>query len=416
VHRIAYVTARYPPMRSSGTYRVEAMIKHLPESGFDLQPVTIPDAWMRQQSGRDLPPVDDPRVLQPDGKFDGLIRLLADVPVARRVLREALVPDILAPWSRAVTEGLIDTLRGAEAVYATGPPFSALMLGDDLARELGVPIVQEVRDPPSFNRRLVGRSRSWKKRMLKFESSYLPAADVVVAVTPGSRRRLLELHPDIDPQRCVVVMNGYPDIEPDPTKSRRRPDQFTVTYVGSFQGGAGSRKESLFTPAAVLPALDGLGRVSLRVVGPATEEQKRTISETEGGQLVTFTGLVDRATAVAEVAAADVALVLAESEDWWIGRKVFEYLAFAKRILALVPESGDTAELLKSHSKAVVVEPGAENQIRMAVEKLYDDWAKGLPPPADDVEGVQTDQRCAQQIAEVLRNLLSSRQASSRKD
>ena len=415
IRRVAYVTARYPPMRSSGTYRVEAVVEHLPSHGFELVPITIPNAWMAQQSGHDPGPVTDPRVIQPEGELDNVIRLISRIPGLRRVLREALVPDILVMWARSTTPKLLPLLDEVDAVYATGPPFSALILANELAASLDLPVIQEVRDPPSFNRRLVGRSRAWHKRMLRFERRTLLAADMIITVTDGTRRRLLELHSGLSPERCVVITNGYPEIEPDLGASGRQSDRFTVAYVGSFQGGTGSRKDSLFNPAIVLPALRDLEDASLRVVGPVTPEQRDLISAVEGGRLVTFTGLVERETALAEVAAADVALVIAEFEDWWIGRKVFEYLAFAKRILAIVPEAGDTAKLLKTHPKAVVVEPGAKLALRDALQRMYDDWVRGVPAPSDSWRPVQSDRSCVAEIAGVLHGIIDGRQASMRK-
>ena len=410
------MTARYPPMRSSGTYRVEAVLEHLPGHGLDIAPITIPGKWMTQQAGRDVESVKDASVVQPEGFLDGTIRLASRVPLLRRLLREALMPDILVVWANTTAKKIIPHLGEVDAIYTTGPPFSALVLASDLGSTLGVPVVQEVRDPPSFNRRLVGRSRSWKKRMLRFERRYLASGDLVVTVTEGTRRRLLELHPQLSPDRVMVITNGYPEMELDISASGRRSDEFTITYVGSFQGGTGSRKDSLFNPAIVLPALAELEHASLRVVGPVTREQRAQISSSEGGHLVTFTGIVDRATALAEVAAADAALVIAEFEDWWIGRKVFEYLAYARRILAIVPKSGDTASLLRSHGKSVVVEPGNEVDLRDSLHEMYDDWVNGVAAPTRSGSFVQSDRSCVTEIAAVLHDVIDEAQMSMRKD
>jgi hypothetical protein len=131
---------------------------------------------------------------------------------------------------------------------------------------------------------------------------------------------------------------------------------------------------------------------------------------------VTFTGIVDRATALAEVAAADAALVIAEFEDWWIGRKVFEYLAYARRILAIVPKTGDTASLLRSHGKSVVVEPGNEVDLRDSLHVMYDDWVNGVAAPTRSGSFVQSDRSCVAEIAAVLHEVIDEAQMSIRKD
>jgi glycosyltransferase involved in cell wall biosynthesis len=409
VDRIAYVTARFPPMQTSGTYRVEAVLRHLPAHGFEVASVTIPNAWMEQQAGRVFSPIVDPAVKQPQSRLDPVVRAVASVPLVRKGLREALVPDVLAPWARSVAPALLDSMRGVRLVYATSPPFSAMILAHRLARALGVPCVQEIRDPPSFNRRLRGRSKAWVRRMFEFERTYLIDADAVITVTEGTRSRLLELHPDLSPDRCFVVTNGYPEIEPDPSLSGRDPRTFTITYVGSFQGGTKGREDSIFNPAAVLPALSSLpnGRTQLRIVGPVTPAQRQMIEESRGGDRVEFVGVVDREHAVAELAASDVALILAENDEWWIGRKVFEAIAFAPRILALVPTEGDASRLLHAHGKATIVGPDEAGRIVGIVGQLYDEWASTpSSPTARDPVDIQTDRSCVEQIAHVLRGTL----------
>jgi len=406
--RVAYVSSRYPPMRSSGTYRVEAMLRHLPEHGFDLIPVTLPDEWIRQQSGDRSLGLDDQRVHQPSGWLDGAVRGISRVPLARRVLREAIVPDVLGIWARTASAEL-DSNVEIDLVYSTGPPFSALVLADRIARRHGVPLVHEVRDPPSFNRRLATRSRWWKGRMRAFERRFLGSADAVITVTSGTRRRLLEIHPDFEPERIFVVTNGHPDIVPDISRAGRDPEKFTISYVGSFQGGTRARRASAFNPAILLPALRRLDShdVALRVVGPVTEEQRRHIAREPGGDLVQFTGLVSREDAIAEMAAADVSLVLAEDEDWWIGRKVFESMAFSRRTLALVPESGDTAALLRRNSKASVVEPWDGPGIARAVHRLHDEWVKGEIRASEVDHAVQSDRSCVTEVAAILRSVMA---------
>ena len=130
-----------------------------------------------------------------------------------------------------------------------------------------------------------------------------------------------------------------------------------------------------------------------------------------------FVGVVDRRHAIAEVAATDVALILAEDDEWWIGRKVFESLAFAPRVLALVPTEGDTSRLLRAQEKAIIVGHNEVDRLEEILAGLYSEWASATQAATsrEPEIGVQTDRSCVEQIAEVLRSILqrSSGQSES---
>lgn len=404
---IAYVTARYPPMQSSGTFRVEAVMRYLPGLGFQPTVVTLPPGWVRQQSGsarlaQAIGP--EPGVLRPSAPSDPLVRVVSRTPVARRLLRHVAVPDLLVYWARRIPARVAPRLEGVRLVYVTSPPFSAMVAGAALAERLGVPCVQELRDPPSFNRRLRGRAASFIRRMRAFEADHLSRAEAVIVVTPGMRRELLRLHPHLDQGRMHVVTNGYPVLEADPARSGRDPDRFTITYVGSFQGGVPQRADSLFTPEVVLPALARLpGPAVLRLVGPVTPAQRAGLEARWPADMLQFVGRVPRRQALAEMAAADACLVVSDEDPWWIGRKVFEYQAYGRRILAVVPE-GDTADLLRKSGKSLVVPLGDAAGLERAIRMLFES-APTAPAPAREVS-IPTDADCVEGIARVLRSVL----------
>jgi glycosyltransferase involved in cell wall biosynthesis len=406
-HRIAFVTARYPPMRTSGTYRVEAVMEFLPEHGFDIEVVTLPTQWMEYQSRQTLGDVSVD-AHQPEARTDRLVRNLSTVRYLNWVQRAILVPDLLALWGRSAARQMSKELLGVDAVYGTSPPYAAIVAAQRIADALGVPCIQELRDPPSFHRALRRRSDFYSRRMLRFERRYLTRADRVITVTPRTRQRLLDLHPDLDPSRVHVVTNGYPEVDVDPAKAGRDPEKFTLTYVGTFQGSVKARESSVFTPAVLMEALSALpaDKVSLRIVGSASSQQKRNLKKLDPNGVVEFTGLLDREFALAETAAADVAVILADDDDWWIGRKAFEYLRHAHTILAIVPP-GDTTDLLESHSRVDVVSPHDLAAIPGVVKARFEEWMRGDWRRGPIPGTIQTDRSCVAEIAEVLTQAIS---------
>ncbi|REK21121.1 MAG: hypothetical protein DWQ40_04475 [Actinobacteria bacterium] len=389
-------------MRTSGTYRVEAVMRFLPAHGYDIEVVTLPTEWMDYQS-REGFPGGEVDAHQPESPTDPIIRYVSTVRYLNWLQRAILVPDLLTIWARSAARQMSSRLKDIDVVYATSPPYSGMVAAQRLADALGVPCVQELRDPPSFHRSIRRRSSFFGRRMVRFERKYLSRADHVITVTPRTRSRLLELHPRLDPKRMHVVTNGYPDIEVDPSRSGRDPSRFTVTYVGTFQGSVKAREESVFTPAVLMEGISELppDQVSLRIVGSVSGQQKKNIGKLDPNGVVEFLGLVDREIALAEVAAADVAVILADDDDWWIGRKAFEYLRYAHTILAVVPP-GDTTDLLRSHKRVDVVSPYELEGIGPALAARFEQWRRGDWERGPVPEGIQTDESCVAGIAEVL--------------
>lgn len=399
-------------MRTSGTYRVEAVMEFLPRHGYEIEVVTLPTEWMEYQSRQELAGVAVD-AHQPEAATDRFVRFVSTVRYLNWLQRAILVPDLLALWARAAARKMAKELEGIDLVYGTSPPYSGLVAAQRLADALGVPCVQELRDPPSFHRSLRRRSRFYRWRMLRFERRYLSRADQIITVTPRTRLRLLELHPGLDPDRTHVVTNGYPEVDVDPAQAGRDPDKFTITYVGTFQGSVRARKSSVFTPAVLMEGLAALPaeKVSLRIVGSVSDQQKTNLEKLDPNGVIEFVGLVDREMALAETAAADVAVILADDDDWWIGRKAFEYLRHAHTILAVVPP-GDTTDLLKSHSRADVVSPHDLESIPAVLLRRFDEWSRGEWERGPLPDQIQTDESCVAGIARGLSIALAGKSTS----
>ncbi len=396
-------------MRSSGSYRAGAVLRHLPERGFSVRAVTSPS----EATVGDEPLSDGGEwqatavtVLGSTSPYDAAILRLSKIPKIRWVQRELFSPDVDLLWAHHAARTTAPLLEDVRLVYATGPPYSGLVAGRLLARRLGVPFVAEVRDPPSFDREVQPRSAFTKWRRRRFESKYLGAADRVITVTPRTRERLLEIHSHLDPLKVHVVTNGYPEVEIDTTLAKRDPRRFTVTYVGSYQGDTARTRDSWFTPRILIPPLERLGiPADLRVVGPVRASQRRLLSTDSKTLRITATGRVDRSIALAELAAADAALILADDHPWWIGRKVFEALAYSQRILAVVP-TGDTSDLLMDSQKTWISKPGDTDGLGACVEEIYRQWLEAILPSQDPPAGLQTDRSCVGEIASVLEAVL----------
>ena len=65
--------------------------------------------------------------------------------------------------------------------------------------------------------------------------------------------------------------------------------------------------------------------------------------------------------------------------------KLFEYLASRKPIVAIAPENGLAANVIKSLNAGIVISPGNVQRIKKAIANYYEQWAEGKLSAAKDI-------------------------------
>lgn len=405
---LAFITGRFPPMDTTGTLRVKSLRQHLSEYGIEPTFLTIPPYWMRQQNPR--PMVNELQqtngdVIQPMSRSDHLMRALTGIPVLRRLQRWLFVPDILVLWARSVARGMADVLAGVDAVYATGPPYSAYTAGRLLAQRLGVPLVLELRDPPLLDRRAATRGPLYMKRLRAFERRNIQTADMVVTLTPGVKAHLLTSYPMLPAERIVVVPNGSGPMpnshgadHSDTSRAR-----FSIVYAGSLR-----KQDDVKLLQLIARCLGKLpDRGVLVMVGNFPKAIRQALSRAASEDTVSWVGRVAHGEALSALRTSDVSLVLVgESEKWWIGRKVIESLEHAPQILAVAPP-GDVADLLGRSSKSIVIPRSqAPDRLEEAIWTLRD-RSRGRAVLVGPEPAVPTEQQVAERVAQAIRCVVS---------
>lgn len=369
---VAFVTARYPPMRSTGTIRVETLRSHLEDFRVIPTWVTIPLSWVSQQGpayNRDTIK-DEPGVLRPTAATDVLMRLWAKVPVLRRFQRWIFVPDILVAWSHSIARKVSRNLSHVDAIYVTSPPFSAMAAGRKLSKILSVPLIIELRDPPTLDRRAAGRGNIYLRRLAAFQSRSITGSDLVVVLTPGVKKHIQEVLSFLPNRRILVIPNSSGTMPADKRKGDRRSekDRFSIVYTGSLRSD-----HDLIILKEIAECLMTLPTPGiLRLVGNYRQHERSALRQEEQNGSLEWVGWVPQHQALLEMRDAGASLAIAgEDEHWWIGRKVLESVVHARQILAVAPP-GDLNDLLQLSSKSVVVDRNRTGTtLQDAVNLLY---------------------------------------------
>ena len=174
-------------------------------------------------------------------------------------------------------------------------------------------------------------------------------------------------------------------------KISKRTDKFTITYVGSIY--------DLLTAKPFLTALKELTEekklfketVEAIFVGNCGKETPRLVGELGLEQNVRFVGYVPHRKGLEFMVNSQVLLLLITIEgskgEGILTGKLFEYLASRKPIIALAPEEGLAANVIKSLNAGTVVSPLEVHRIKKAIASYYDQWEKGKLYAAMDVSG-----------------------------
>ncbi len=419
---VLIMTYEFPPAGGSGVQRVAKFARYLPEFGWD--PVVLTSDFRRGQgkladdtlladvagvpavrlparsvsalAARSFVPVRKARAALRRGRPStgaspagaGALPATAAAGPAGPVVDRAAPPvssriplyfalDDAALWARSArSRGVaLGRQRDARVVLASGPPFSVLVAGEAVARELGVPLVADLRDGWRDNPLAWYPSAAARRRALRAELSVLASAAAVLMVSPGTAVEAVEL----GGRDVRVLPNGFDPADIVPW-SPREGGPLRLVFMGQMYGGL-TEPWDLFQALARVraerPDLD----VCLEIVGHAPDHIKAAAERQGLSSAVEFSGYLPHAEAIARVAAADVALVIVADRPGTRGvvtGKLFEYFAVGLPVLALAPLQGDAAHLVAANDAGWTVASHDVDAIAARIGALADDKRRGV--------------------------------------
>jgi len=237
VRRLLVVAYYTPPLGLSGVMRVTKLCKFLPEAGWQPLILTVKPVAYYHYDPHLLDDLKASRIYRTESvdpnRLLNLIRskakrltpaLAQGLGAGPRLLNRLLFPDSKIGWlpfGSVAGRHIIDQEKPA-AIFATAPPFTALLLGVRLKAHAHVPLAADFRDPwptgfappPRYQRAALRRVRRYA----------VDHSDLVLAVNEGTARA-------VGP-RCEVLDNGF-----DPTDfevESAKLDGFSVVHVGNL--------------------------------------------------------------------------------------------------------------------------------------------------------------------------------------
>lgn len=291
------------------------------------------------------------------------------------------IPDEEMGWILPGTSGGLSAFRRYryDAIFATGRPWSALLIGVLLKRLTGKPLIVDFRDPWMTNpfrlqySPMRNRLESWLERQV------IQQSNIVIANTHELQEEFAKRFPLQPPEKFMTLLNGF---DPDDfggafeSLTGTRNAVFTVTHTGFLYG---KRDPMNFLEAMRLCLEQGRiarDKVKVLLIGSAELPYSLTDYLCKAGlsDAIQLQAHVPYRESLDYLHQSDALLLLQPGTKTQVPSKLFDYIGVGKPILGISPLDGATSNLMVKHRLGIVADPDNVQGIAQALTKLYEAW------------------------------------------
>jgi glycosyltransferase involved in cell wall biosynthesis len=267
-----------------------------------------------------------------------------------------------------------------DCIYATGSPWSALLVGALLKRSTGLPLIADFRDPWVTNP-YRAHFPPWRKRIEHWLEQYVVrTADLVIANTCGLRDEFRNRYSGSSAPRFEAIYNSVDRSVVAASGASRSTRRVRLVHAGFLYGprdpltflrAVAKRRETLMPGAAEDLVVDLVGAVQLEY---SIHER---LSELGIVDVVTVHGPLPHAQCEAMLKDADAFLLLQPGTKTQLPSKLFEYVTFGKPILTLGEPGGETYRFASEVLQSLVADCNDEAAIVASIDRLVNDVRSG---------------------------------------
>ena len=347
------------------------------------------------------------------GSKGALSRVLARLRYHLRIW-EAL-PDHQRAWSGPALRAGLSVGRGirADAVFASGPPWTGVMVGHRIAKVLGVPFIADFRDPWTD-----GSGATWcygtewaQRRVGRWEAAVLADAALVCFNSPRLAA-VAEARSQLG-TRCHVILNGsdVPRRTAPTTFPRSQPlgfRHFGSLYAGRSIGPLLQALNHLVREGTVRP-----DEVEVELVGDSDPPLSRHPDLANALVPVRALPHVTFAEAVSRMSEPGV-LVSVQSEQHanLIPTKLFDYLCTGNPVLVLSPHASASWDVASPFGRCYRFDLTPTEWNRRVLAEIIATWRCGAlqqVPAAEDTQALAKP-RIGAEFAGLVADLVTGRQ------
>ena len=426
--KVLIICYYWPPAGGGGVQRWLKFVKFLPEFGWEpivyvpenpdypltdtsleneispitrviKYPITEPYEYFRRLSGMQKKAKMDPGFLSQNKKLNWKQKL------GVWIRGNIFIPDARCLWIKPSVKFLAQYLEEnpVDCIISTGPPHSCHVIAKKLKDKTGLPWLADLRDPWTqidyFNDlQLNILTRHLHKRL---EKNTLDNADKLTVIGPTMAQMLS----CITDTPIELLTNGYD--EDDIKDIQVALDQrFTLTYIGTINDAQ--------NPLCLWKALSSLkdenhellNSLTVRIVGVAEENVKKTISNYGLESLVEYTGYVDHIQSIKYQRQTQVLLLLINNT--WNNKlivtgKIFEYITSGRPIICIGPKDGDAAAIISDTKTGTIFDYNEEHPLKNHLCEMYNLYKKDqIDTQSSNLHSVYSRKNITEKLANIL--------------
>jgi len=393
--RALIITYYWPPAGGSGVQRWLKFVKYF--RYFDIEPIVytvknanypIVDTSLLKEIPKDIEIIKQP-IWEPNNLFflgknksKQSAGFLNNKPslfgkILQYIRANYFIPDARKFWINPSVSYLKKYLKNnqIDVLITTGPPHSVHLIGLKLKKELGLKWIADFRDPwvdMDYFHHLPLTKKSLKKHQY-LEQNVVKNADAVLVVGNTMKQNYLKFNKNI-----FTITNGFDD---EITKQKVALDtKFSITHVGLMNSDR--------NPVLFWEVLKEIGEeetsflkdLQVNLIGKIDKEILSSISKNELTEKVNVVSYVPHNQIGKYQKASQLLLLVVNnvpSAKGIITGKIFEYLKAKRPILAIAPNNGDLATIIKDTNAGFVIDYKDKEWLKSTILALYTSYKKG---------------------------------------
>lgn len=378
--KVLLIANQYPPLGGPGVQRSCKFVKYLRD--FEYEPVVL--TRVADKGILDHTLLDDvPKHQIYRTKSYDFTQWPGPLALIGKVVTRAMVPDADYVWSVKSFDQAVEIIEKEkiDILYTTSFPYSDHLLGAKLKERFPkLPWVVDFRDEWTQNPYILDKNYKAKRATKEKEMEAMVASkcDKFIANTTFMLDNFLMDYPQLK-SKSFVITNGYDDsdfADTDPTYKYK--DTFTITYGGAMYGRR--KPDKLFKAVRNLidQKLIDPSKFRMKLIGGMDFNKINGYLDTyKLKELVRLSDYLPHKEILKELSLTDVLLLLigeGKGAKSFASGKIFEYINSNRPILAVVPEVGAAADIIRESNSGVVCEQSSVEAIMAGVLELYQRW------------------------------------------